>query len=139
VLAVIETQLSKFFKLTKTNNTFTACNLFWLIGILIFSILVFRVVMFGLVDKEIIKDDILILPLSIWFILLVFQFKAIRKIYVFICWLIVAFLLVTMNIWIIKHTDLANTVNNTDNVKYFRGLFIPLIVYYFTSFADKFH
>ena len=131
VLPVIANRPSNFINLTKTKTNFTIWNFVWLTAALIFAVLIFRTVVFNLADQDTAKHNLLLLSLSLWFILFALQFKAIRQIYVFICWTILSLSLIAMKIWIIKHVNLINSSAETDGTNYLRGLSIPFFVLIF--------
>ena len=102
-----------------------------LTGAVIFALLVCRVAFYNLVDKNVIGKNLIILPLSIWFVLFTVQFKALRKTPVFICWTILALGLAVMRFWLIKDNALTYVVKTGDTYHTAQGLIVPLVVLVF--------
>ncbi|HRH48907.1 MAG TPA: hypothetical protein PLP23_09145 [Panacibacter sp.] len=114
--------------MTNPKNSLAILDIFLLILALLFTIAVIGVINYNLVDKNAIGKNIMFLTLSIWFTLFIFQFKALRKKTTFICWTIIALILLAMFFWLFNNPALNYLDKDGDKHNYSHGLISPILV-----------
>ena len=112
----------------KTKDSITSLDIILLSLALLFTIFVIRAKLFNLVDKDIIGKDIMFLTLSIWFTLFIFQFVALRKTIVFLCWSIISMVLFGMFLWLRNDSSLNYLAKSGEAHNYAHGLISPFLV-----------
>ena len=114
--------------LANLKKSFSFLSLLLLSLSLLFIVLVIRAKKYNLVDKEFIGKGIQILVISLWIIIYLLQFKALRNIFVFSSWLIIGFITFGMYLWLKNDPSLVYSGTSGDIHNYANGLRVPLVL-----------